>query len=217
MTTTHVDDRLFELALGTLGDTERGEAEAHLADCARCAGELAGVRETLGALPLALEPALPPPALRVRLLAEVTGPSRFAAFIDRVAEMLDVAAERARAMLADLVDATRWQPGFSPGMELVHVHGGPRVAHAITGFVRMAPGTRFPLHKHVGAERVIVLQGAFRDSDGSVYRAGDETSMGPGSEHEFEAIGDVDLVYLAVVLDGLQVGDEVLTPDDPRA
>jgi anti-sigma factor ChrR (cupin superfamily) len=213
----HVDDRLFDLALGTLPAEERPEVEAHLDGCERCTGELAEMVEALSAMPLALDPVAPPPALRARILETVAVRERRLGFAERVARLLDVTLEGARAMLDDLLDPRSWTPGFVDGMQLVHVRGGPRVANAITGFVRMAPGVVFPPHRHVGEEDTLCLQGSYRDSDGTIYGVGTITHMGPGSEHHFEALPGEDLIYVAVVQEGLQVGDQILLPDDPRA
>ena len=48
-------------------------------------------------------------------------------------------------------------------------------------FARFAPGLRFPRHKHTGAERVLVLEGSYIDSDG---RSMDRVRCFPGIWHE---------------------------------
>jgi anti-sigma-K factor RskA len=59
-------------AVGALDGEERGRFEAHLAGgCAACAARLRETREALAALPRALPPAAPPPALRARLLERI--------------------------------------------------------------------------------------------------------------------------------------------------
>jgi anti-sigma factor ChrR (cupin superfamily) len=60
----------------------------------------------------------------------------------------------------------------------VHLTAGPR-SPADAGFVRVAAGTVFPLHRHVGDETVLVLQGSYSDSDGAVVRAGEQARMPP--------------------------------------
>ena len=76
--------------------------------------------------------------------------------------------------------------------------GGPACAAADVGFVRVAAGTTFPLHRHLGDEHVLVLQGTYVDSDGSHYRPGDLAFKPEGSSHEFTAGPDQDLIYVTV-------------------
>jgi anti-sigma-K factor RskA len=63
------DDRLIELALGTLPQDQAGAVRAHLAaGCPRCAGRLAELSATLAMLPLALPATDAPTGVRQRLL-----------------------------------------------------------------------------------------------------------------------------------------------------
>jgi anti-sigma-K factor RskA len=55
-------------ALDALGDAERAEYEAHLAQCERCRTELAGLTESASALAWAVESPAPPGELRARIL-----------------------------------------------------------------------------------------------------------------------------------------------------
>lgn len=159
--------------------------------------------EAMTSLSLALPPVAPPPGLRARLLATAVRPEhRFAPFAARFARLIDVAHERARELLTSLARPEVWQ-GFLPGVELVHLEGGPAVAGADVGFVRVAAGAVFPEHRHLGEERVIVLQGAYIDSDGAVVRAGDTLTLPAGSSHSFVAAPGPDLIY-AVVVGGVE-------------
>lgn len=64
------DDRLIELALGTLPQDETAAVRAHLGTgCPRCAGRLAELGATLAMLPLALPTTDPPIAIRQRLMS----------------------------------------------------------------------------------------------------------------------------------------------------
>ena len=58
-----------------------------------------------------------------------------------------------------------------PGMDLFHIQGGPAVADAVNGFVRLAAGLHFPPHTHVGNEKVFVLEGAARVIIGQFFKA----------------------------------------------
>jgi anti-sigma-K factor RskA len=58
-------------AVDAVDDLERARFEAHLATCADCRAEVQGLRETAARLAEA-SPAAPPPALRDRVLADIT-------------------------------------------------------------------------------------------------------------------------------------------------
>lgn len=214
----HVDDCLAELALGTLPAEQVREVEAHLASCRRCAGEAAAIADVVHAVALALPPVAPAPALRERLLASLgttaqaaVSPAaqttmRFERFVDRVAAVLELAADQARALLAGIDRATSWSPSPVAWSQLFHIEGGPRLVAAatVTGFVRVAPGQPFPRHIHIGREHVLVLQGGFRDEDGKDYHTGDDAFQPPGSVHHFVAHEGEELIYLAVIERGIE-------------
>lgn len=205
MTARDPDDRqaaLAEYVLGTLPPAEQTRLERELGP--DLATEAAAAHEALSALAVALPPARPPAALRARLLASTRGPGRFAPFIDRLARLIDVAADRARELLASLDRADVWQTSPAPNVGLVHLLGGPAVAGADVGFVRVAAGTMFPPHRHVGEEHVLVLQGNYLDSAGHRVGAGELVHMPADSSHHFTAGPEVDLIY-AVVVGGVEI------------
>jgi anti-sigma-K factor RskA len=63
-----VHDLTAAYALDALGQDERETYEAHLAQCARCREELAGLGETAAALAFGVVSPPPPPRLRERIL-----------------------------------------------------------------------------------------------------------------------------------------------------
>ena len=172
--------------------------------------------DTLTALSSTLEPIQPSEDVFKRLMTSVDPASRFDAFAANVAQLMDVAVEKARGLLAAIDDAGSWEPGLIPGMHLYHLEGGPQTANAIVGFIRQDPGTVFPPHTHQGEESVLVLQGGYQDEDGSVIRAGEIAVGPPGSSHMFTAAEGEDLIYLVVVQEGVQIGDVVMRAGDPR-
>lgn len=202
---THVEDLLPEYATGALPDAVAVEVESHLTRCAACAGSLRELEEIYAQLPLALPAPPPPPGLRARILRSLAGSTenRFETFVARIGELLDVAADKARELLAK-IDGGGWVDGPA-GTRLIHLEVGPRVAHANCGFVRVRSGQHFPHHRHLGTEHVLVVQGSYTDSSGRTLRPGDEDIEPPGSEHAFTALPGVDLVYLVV----LEVGFEI--------
>ncbi|HRI11153.1 MAG TPA: cupin domain-containing protein [Nannocystaceae bacterium] len=168
--------------------------------------------EALEALALALPRPSPSPGLRDRLLASVAAPERrLAPFADRLAALFDVAVARASELLAALADPRAWK-ALSPGIGLVDVDGGPAIAGADVGFVRVEPGHTFPHHRHLGSERALILRGALVESDGRIFRAGDEARMEAESEHSFAAGPDEALVFAVVVFGVDLPGYERTTP-----
>ena len=164
----------------------------------------------------ALSPLLaPPPRLKRRLMEAVEHP-RYA-FLDRVASLLRIATTAAREVL-DALDSFEvpelWMSG-GPGVWIQHISIGPRDAEAVHGLVRVAAGAHFPLHSHVGTERVLVLQGSLRDSEGHVALPGDMIIMPPDSHHTFQALLGDELRYVVVIEAGVDfrpAGGPLLLP-----
>ena len=202
--TPHVDDWLPEYASGTLPEELVTEVDTHLGRCRRCKLELAAIDEVYNALPLDLDPPPAPLWLRERILSDVARENRFEQFCARVAKLIDVAKEKARDLLGKIDSPEVWVKGPAVS-RLFHLPGGAAVAGANCGFVHMAAGETFPQHTHLGEELVLVLQGGFIDSDGKIYRRGDEAWKPAGSEHHFTALDGPDLIYLVVLHGGLVI------------
>jgi len=206
----HAGGRLAEYVLGTLSDEERGLVEAHLGGCETCTRDCAAIADALAARSL-VEPApLPSPAVRERLLRTISGGGRLHRFAARVAAFLDVAEDRARAMLDRLDDPGAWNdlpiPGH-PGLAYQSPELGPGLDGASVSWLRLRPGARFPRHKHLGAESVMALSGGFRDdTDGREFGPGEVQEMEPGTKHSFTAVPGPDCVVLAVARGGITIG-----------
>lgn len=173
--------------------------------------------ETAGALALLADGSEASAALRARLIETVQRTHRWDDLEAEVASLIDLDLDSARALLLAVDEAGGWELGPLPHIELLHFGGGPAVADAITGFVRIPPGETFPHHEHVGDEAVLVLQGELRDSSGAMHARGALLRMAAGTSHSLVVIGAIPLVYLAVVQRGVKIGGEVFGPHDPRA
>jgi putative transcriptional regulator len=157
---------------------------------------------TLAALAESLGPVEPPPALKARLLAAATaGPMRFAPFLDELGRLFDLGVETVVRILERAGSESAWEPGPHPAIRLFHLEPGPSLATADAGFVRMPASFEWPAHRHTGVERVLVLEGGYRESSGRLYRAGDIHEMGPNTEHGFTVLPGAPLL-LALVLHG---------------
>src|SRR5215467_13686896 len=152
-----------ELALGTLGAAERAAVESHVRGCAHCSAEFAATVDTLAWLAATDTPVTPSAKVREQLLARVHSKSRWGPFIDRVAELFDLATEKAEALLETLEDPKNWVPGPGGGNELYFVPKGPRLAGAEAGFLRLDPNVQFPKHRHLGQEIAIIMAGSLRE------------------------------------------------------
>lgn len=190
-------EALAARAAGALDDEERAAVDAAVAAAPALAAELAALDEAAAALALGLPLAPPPPAVRARLLASLAAEpaSALAGFAARFAAIFDVSLERARALLARVDDPDAWEAGPAPGTWLIHFEAGPACAGADTGFVRCAPGTTFPWHRHLGAEHNLVLAGHADDSRFGRLGPGDEATADGDTEHDFTVVGDRPFLY----------------------
>ena len=183
------------------------ELDAFLREVELLEGELADGGLGLSALSETLEPTAPSDGLRARLLADIPETGRFARFAESVAKLLDLGLAQARTLLDRLDDDSLYEKEL-PGIAFFWVDGGPQVANAVRGFLRVAAGTDFPEHEHLGLETVLVLQGAFTDlARGKTFRAGDVDTMPADSSHAYRVPKDgPDLLLLSVT----QVGAKML-------
>ena len=154
--------------------------------------------------------------VRSRLLASTETTHRFEELVDVIANDADLPASRVDELLLAIDQPETWESGPAPGIDLFHFDGGPKTARAITGFVRIETGGTFPEHGHLGAEVVVILQGEARDTrTGKVHGRGDRVTATPGDEHALVVTSDIPFVYLAVVEEGIRIGERELKYDDP--
>jgi putative transcriptional regulator len=166
------------------------------------------LRETAEALATITTLAKPEPSEkgRARLIASVSkGPERYGPFFSKLSRMVDLGLEKVQGIFVDAENPQTWQPGPLPGVTLYHFTGGPAAAHADTGLVRLNPGLVFPEHKHLGREVVLLLEGAYRESTGRIYRAGDFHEMAQGTTHGFTIL-DKPCLLVTMLDDGIEIG-----------
>ena len=132
-------------------------------------------------------------AERLRLAVGVL-PLRYAPFFGRLSDLWQLPEAQVERELTRAADPKSWRRTVLRGLrtftlELPKPHRG-RSAHLLS----FEPGLSFPQHQHRGAERVLVLEGAYADDAGYVVRAGDEQRMAPGSQHALNILGEVPCV-----------------------
>lgn len=197
----------------------RGTAAAQVGGDAASVFELRSIERSLGALlevawpedgttagasganaAARAEEVAPRRALFDRLESSLRAPEhRYAPFFSRTAELFDLPEASVAEALARLAEPKAWRFAGLPGIHHVAVDGGPKVRSAETLFVRFAPGVRFPKHRHTGLERVLVLEGSYRDSGGVVHRAGELREWAEGSEHGFVVDPGQSCIFASVV------------------
>ncbi|HVJ21253.1 MAG TPA: cupin domain-containing protein [Polyangiaceae bacterium] len=86
-------------------------------------------------------------------------------------------------------EVLRSAPAFSAfrkGVEIARLYREGR-GGASAAFLRYAPGASIPLHRHLGYEHILVLEGAQEDERGR-YAAGTFVVNPPGSSHSVRSV-----------------------------
>jgi hypothetical protein len=188
-------DRLPELALGTLAGAEAEELRAQVAASPELQRELDQLTEALARTAAELPPLAPSPHARARLLESLNGPDRFRPFFAELARRFDLTIEAIRTLVARIDDPAAWEPTEVPSISLIHFPGGPTLAGADAGFVRVAAGTAFPRHGHHGPELAMVLEGEMI-LGGRTFGAGEAVEAGGDDVHDYAAGPGRDLVLM---------------------
>lgn len=116
-------------------------------------------------------------------------PLRYAPFFGRLAALWDAPEAQVQSELLRASDPNAWSRTPLAGLRSFQVDVGGERSGVRARLLRFEPGARFPRHQHRGAERVLVLEGAYADGAGVEVRAGDEQHMAEGTEHELRILG----------------------------
>jgi len=130
--------------------------------------------------------------------------SRFEPLFGKLTQFFDLNVAALRAVFARAEQDSEWQPGPLPWVSLFHLEGGPAVAGLDTGLVRFKKGMPFPRHRHVGPERVLVLEGGYFD-DQRWYGPGDLHLMEDGTEHALQIGTEQDLLVAVILVADIEV------------
>lgn len=204
-TSQHVDDELAELALDLLPPHDRQRVVLHLDACDRCRRELALLHESVTGVASLASPVRPSDELRRRLLVTVSGRARYAPFVDRVARFFGIDAHEAIAALEAITANDAWSAGPMPGMSSAKLPRAPKVEGRTAVFLRSEAGARCPNHRHLGEERLFILEGGIVESDGSAFHAGDLVVKSAGSSHAFHVPGDGPCIAAYLLESGLEL------------
>jgi anti-sigma factor ChrR (cupin superfamily) len=204
---TDVKELLPLYALGVLDSAEAQAVERAVAGDPVLAEELASFQDSANEM---IEPIAPSPAVKARLLASIGG-GAYEKFSKRMASLFDVSVDRAREFLGLIERPASWNPEI-PGIDLVHFEGGPAYAAADCGFIRLAPGTTFPPHTHLGEEVSLVITGTLQDHEGRLYKPGDELVQALDSQHHITAVGGEVCIFAARAMNGIAVAGAPVRP-----
>lgn len=181
-------------------EAERGTALDHVRTCAACqaaAPKLGVAIDALEGGTVGRVPEAAPSGGLERVLARARS-GRLAYFTAQVAALFDLSTEDAAALLTRAERNEGWEEGPAPGVLLMTVNAGPKVPEALTALVKLSSGATFPMHPHFGPERVLVLEGGYRDSTGVEVWRGEVQDMAPGTEHDFVAFDGIGCVCASV-------------------
>ncbi len=148
--------------------------------------------------------AAPRPALRAEVLAatQANGPQHpFPGFRRRFARLFDLSIDDADAVFLRMADPSAWLPISS--VRFFHFVPGPARGSAHAGLVRCDPGSRFPVHRHAGAETTLFLRGTVRDEDtGELHLPGDVVTRPAGALHRLTVLPTYECVFAVLLEDG---------------
>lgn len=211
--TSHVLADLHEYALDILEPGRSQEVRAHLRECRSCLLELGAINDTLaGAVELRAPEAAPSPALRSRLLQDVSAIVPYSIYLDDINRILQGSRESLKKELRAMPHPSSWADGPVDRCRLYPCHADSKLEDVIRTLVLMESGSQFPMHEHLGDEFIVILQGTLLNEDGKSYRPGDQLHMAKGTSHGFEVPRGLDLIYFNVVHQGLRIGEQVITP-----
>ena len=191
----HADREALELwSLGAMTAEEARAIEAHLRTCHACTDAAATAREVTEAIGLGLTPETPRTQVRARLMAAAAAKGRLARWTDAVAQFFDFGVEKARGLLDAVDDPDAWESGAVPGLGLMHFSGGPKLAAADCGLVRFPAGIDWPVHKHLGEEQMLILEGGLVEDGREAWREGAILRKAAGTQHAFKVFPERDCV-----------------------
>ncbi len=212
--TEHVIDDLQEYALDILDLDRSQEVRSHLRECSRCADVLRTISNLFTDAIVEPTTLAPKSSMRRRLLEEVATIAPFSLYHERMVQILAGTSDGLLKELRAMPHPDSWMDGPIPNCRLYPCSAAAGERDAIRTLVLMESGSRFPTHDHLGDETVLVLQGTMIGEEGEIYRPGEVLHMPKGTSHAFDVPEGLDLIYLAVVEQGIQIGEQQILASD---
>lgn len=159
-------------------------------------------------LPGPIEPVMPSPSVRARLMQTLDSVERFAPFFPALAALFELPIDDVRRHLSR-IDGPDWETSLLGvelvGAELFHFQVGPTLAAAgaAAGVLRLRAGGHFPRHRHLGREVTFILEGGYVEGH-HVLGPGSVIEMPGDSAHDYQAAEGRDLV-MAVLHHGVSL------------
>lgn len=180
----HLDDAtVVAYSAGALSQALAVVASAHLERCAHCRTRVHEADQVGGALVGLQQPAELAPGARDAMLALIAGTPREPAPLPSAEPFAAPDPDRLPASLhpwfGDSMRALRWRR-VAPGVQRIRAEG---VAGGQLFMLRIAPGSRLPLHSHARSELTMILDGAYTDMLGH-FGPGDVADLDEHVNHQ---------------------------------
>lgn len=179
----HLDDAtLLSYSAGALSSAMTMVAASHIENCQHCRDSLSDADQIGGSLLQQQRPTTAPESAREAMLAMLdTDAPVIGPMVDDVVAPAD--ADRLPTALhpwfGKSIRALRWRR-VAPGVQRIRASG---VSGGDLMLLRIAPGSRLPLHSHGGNELTMILQGAYDDVLGH-FGPGDVADLDGEIEHQ---------------------------------
>ena len=204
-------------ALDALDNHERARFEAHLEQCVDCQSELSGFMATAVRLGASASHT-PPPALRDRLLAEISVTPQQRPVVSSLAERRGLRRSLPRlAMAAAFLVGAVGVGGFVVERDKAHDEHDQKIAissvigadDVTTADHRVDSGGTVKLYASASQDSAVILaKNLPRPADGKVYQVWMIDGDGPTSQGTFETGGEM-------VMDGVKGADRVALTVEP--
>lgn len=172
-------DQAIQYAFGTLDEATRARFEARLEHSEELRGIVADARALADDLGTLVPEAVPPPGflarIRARIEADEAGVQPWKRWREAEAPELGIVFR----------DATWFEPTAIEGIQVRRL-ALDAAADRVTLEILMAPGSKYPAHRHGGVEECFVLEGDI-DVGGVVMHAGDYQRLEGDSLHPVQS------------------------------
>lgn len=199
--TREIDD-LLPYSLDQLNERDKKKIEAQCKKDPESNESLREINNILETIALSEKPIAPSMDLKQTLMASLNAKTPLQGFVDRFMKRFDLQRSDVEGLFNKLVNSpeTLFESSPLPKTTLFYFDGGPKVAHATCGLVKIKAGSVFPAHRHLGKEWMLILQGTAINNEGIQHLPGDTIFSDKGSRHALRIGKQEDFIF-AVVLE----------------